>query len=135
MFSGSCNAASLRWSRNETMSQAMSFSHRWKSVEARLMLNVRKIPFVDSVEYFGIIFDKRITWRLYTETVATKAFRTFLGSYPFFKSSRLSTTIKWTHHTAPVRSVMTYAHPSRIPRQTPTSKTTATAKQGFQQHW
>jgi hypothetical protein len=40
-----------------------------------------------------IIFDKKMTWRLQIETVATKACRTFIRSYSLFKSVRLSTTV------------------------------------------
>jgi hypothetical protein len=39
------------------------------------------MPFVNSVKYLGIIFDKRMTWRLHTEKIEAKAFRTFIIPY------------------------------------------------------
>jgi hypothetical protein len=45
--------------------------------ESLLTLNGRNIPFVNNVKYLGVIFDKRITWRLHIEMIEAKAFRTF----------------------------------------------------------
>jgi hypothetical protein len=64
---------------------------------------------INRVKYLGIICDKKMTWRLYIETIEAKAFRTFNGMYPIFKSERLSTNNKLTLHKALIRSVMTYA--------------------------
>jgi hypothetical protein len=36
------------------------------------------IPFVNKIKYLGVIFDKRITWRLQREMIEAKAFRTFI---------------------------------------------------------
>jgi hypothetical protein len=77
-----------------------------------LMLNGRNIPFVYSVKYLGVIFDKRVTWRLHIVMIEAKAFRTFIRIYSLFKSERLSANIKLTLLKALIRSVMTYACPA-----------------------
>jgi hypothetical protein len=61
------------------------------------------------VIYLGVIFDKRITWRLHIEMTKTEAFRAFIRIYSLIKSEHLSTNIKLTLHKALIRSVMTYA--------------------------
>jgi hypothetical protein len=48
------------------------------------------------VKYLGVIFDKRITWRLHIEMIEAKAFRTFVIIYFLFESERLSASIKLT---------------------------------------
>jgi hypothetical protein len=60
----------------------------------------------------GVIFDKRMTWRLHIEMIEAKAFRTFIRIYSLCKSERLSANIKLTLHKALIRSVMTYACPA-----------------------
>jgi hypothetical protein len=80
--------------------------------DSLLTLNGRNIPFVNSVKYLGVIFDKRMTWRLHIETIEAKAFRTAIRLYSLFKSERLSVNIKFTLHKALIRSVMTYACPA-----------------------
>jgi hypothetical protein len=57
------------------------FSHRLRPPEARLTMNGPNIPFVDHVKYFGVIFDKRIIWRLNIEMAEAKVFRTFIRIY------------------------------------------------------
>jgi hypothetical protein len=59
------------------------------------------------VKYLGVIFDKRITWRLHLEMIEDKAFRTFTRIYSLLKSQRLSANIELTLHKALIRSVMT----------------------------
>jgi hypothetical protein len=59
-----------------------------------------------------VIFDKRITWRLHTEIIEIKAFRTFIRIYSLFKIEALSMNIKLTLHKALIRAVMTYACPA-----------------------
>jgi hypothetical protein len=61
------------------------------------------------VKCFGVIFDKRITWRLHIEMFVAKAFRTFITIYSLLKTEPLSANIKLTLHKALIRSVMTYA--------------------------
>jgi hypothetical protein len=50
--------------------------------------------------------------RLHTEMIEAKAFRTFIRTYPVFKSERLSATINLTLHKALIRAVMNYASPA-----------------------
>jgi hypothetical protein len=74
-----------------------------RNVGLYVFLNGRNIPFVNSIKYLGVIFDKKITWRLHIETIEAKAFRTFSIIYPIFKSERLSANIKLTLHKAFIR--------------------------------
>jgi hypothetical protein len=69
-------------------------------------------PFVSRVKYLGVIFDKRITWRLHIEMIEAKAFRIFIRIPFLFKTERLSAKIKLTLHEALIGAVMTYACPS-----------------------
>jgi hypothetical protein len=39
----------------------------YRPPESCLTLNGRNIPFVNSAKYLGVIFDKRVTWRLHIE--------------------------------------------------------------------
>jgi hypothetical protein len=86
---------SERWNIkiNEDKTQAIYFSHRFRPPEAHLTLSEGNIPFVNHVKYLGVIFDKRITWRLHKEIIEAKAFRTFIRIYSLFKSKRLSANI------------------------------------------
>jgi hypothetical protein len=70
------------------------------------------IPFVNNVKYLGVIFDKKITWRLCIETLEVNDFRTFIRIYSLFRSELLSTNIKLALHEALIRSAMTYACPT-----------------------
>jgi hypothetical protein len=70
------------------------------------------MPFVNKVKYLGIIFDRKITWRLYIKTIETKAFRAFIRTYSLFKSERLSANIKLTLYKELMRSITTYASPT-----------------------
>jgi hypothetical protein len=97
---------------NEDKTQAIYFSHQRAPPKSLLTLNGRNIPFVNNVKYLGVIFDKRITWRLHVERIKAKAFRTFIRLYSLFKSERLNSNIKLTRLQALIRSVMTYACPS-----------------------
>jgi hypothetical protein len=62
---------------NENASRLV-VSYRLRPPEAHLTLNRRNIPFVSHVKYFGVIFDRRFTWRLHIEMIEAKAFRTFI---------------------------------------------------------
>jgi hypothetical protein len=97
---------------NEEMTQAIYFPHQRRPPDSLLTLNGRNIPVVNNVKYLGVIFDKRLTWRLHIDTIEAKAFRTFIRLYSLFKSERLSVNIKLTLHIALIRSVMTYACPA-----------------------
>jgi hypothetical protein len=72
---------------------AISFSHRLRPLEAHLTLNRWNILFVSHVKYLGVIFDKRITWRLHIEMIEAKAFRTFIRIYYLFRHEHLSASI------------------------------------------
>jgi hypothetical protein len=61
---------------------------------------------------FGVIFDRRMTWRLHIEGTVSMALGTYRRSCSLFKSERLSTNIKLTLHKALIRSVLTYACPT-----------------------
>jgi hypothetical protein len=115
MFSESCSEVSVllrrgeRWNItiNEDKTQVICISHTLWPPEAHLTLNGRNIPFVNHVKYLGVIFHKRITWRLHIEKIEAKAFRTFIRIYSLFRSDRLSANIKLTLHKALISSVMT----------------------------
>jgi hypothetical protein len=77
---------------------------------SQITLNGRNIPFVNSVKYLGVIFDKKVTWRLHIKMIEAKAFRTFVRVYFLLKSERLRA--KLTLHKGLIRSVMTYAIPT-----------------------
>jgi hypothetical protein len=79
---------------NEETTRTIYSTHRNRPPDSPLTLNGRNIPFVNSVKYLGIIFDKRMTWRLHIEMTEAKAFRTFIRLYTLFKSERLNTNIK-----------------------------------------
>jgi hypothetical protein len=63
---------------NEDKTRAIYFTHRNRPPDSLLTLNGRNIPFVHSVKYLGVIFDKRMIWRLHIQMIETKAFRTFI---------------------------------------------------------
>jgi hypothetical protein len=48
---------------NEDKTQGIYFSHSRRPPVSHLTLNGRDIPFVNSIKYIGVIFDKRVTWR------------------------------------------------------------------------
>jgi hypothetical protein len=61
---------------------------RLRPPEADLILNGQNISFVSHVKYLDEFLDKRITWRLQTEMIEAKVFRTFIIIYHKFKSER-----------------------------------------------
>jgi hypothetical protein len=79
---------------NEGKSQAIYFSRRRRMPGNDLQLNGRNIPFVNSVEYLGVIFDRKITWRLHIDKTAAKALGTYIRTYSIFKSKHLNANIK-----------------------------------------
>jgi hypothetical protein len=66
---------------NEDETGAIYFSHQLRPIDSLLTLNGWDIPFVNSVKYLGVIFDKKFTWRLHIEMIKAKAFRTFIIPY------------------------------------------------------
>jgi hypothetical protein len=83
---------------NEDKNRAIYFTRRNRPPNSLLTLNGRNIPFVNSVKYLGVLFYKRMTWRLHIQMIEAKAFQTFIIIYSLFKSERLSSNIKLTIH-------------------------------------
>jgi hypothetical protein len=67
---------------NEEKTQAIYFFHQCTPVEAFLTLKGGHIPFANHVKYLGVIFNKKITWKIHTEMIATKALHFFLAYTP-----------------------------------------------------
>jgi len=74
--------------------QVIYFSHRCRMVEAHLTLKGRNIPFVRNVKYLGVIFYRKITWKMHRGRIAAKNFRTFIRICLPFESERLSSNKK-----------------------------------------
>jgi hypothetical protein len=72
----------------------------------------RNTPFVNDVRYLSVIFDRRIAWRSYIDSIVTNALRTFVRIYSLMKSERLSIKPKLTLYKALIRFKMTYAWPA-----------------------
>jgi hypothetical protein len=68
---------------NEDKTQAIYFSRQRRPPDSLLTFIGRNIPFVNSVKYLGVTFDKRMTGRLYIEKIEAKAFRTFIYNLIF----------------------------------------------------
>jgi hypothetical protein len=96
----------------EGKTQAIYFSKRLRMPEDDLQLNGWNIPFVNSVKYLGVVFDRRMTWRLHIEKIAAKALGTYIRAYSIFKSKHLNANIKLIMYRALMRSIMTYAFPT-----------------------
>jgi hypothetical protein len=64
------------------------------------------------VKYLGVIFDKKLTWKLHIETIATKALRIFLSIYPILKSERLIIGAKLIIYKKLIRPTLTYVCPA-----------------------
>jgi hypothetical protein len=103
-----------RWNMkiNEGKTRAMYFSKRRRMLGDDLQLNGQNIPFVNSVKYLGVIFDRRMTWRLHIEKIAAKALGTCIGTYSIFRSKHLNANIKLIVYRALIRSIMTYICPT-----------------------
>jgi hypothetical protein len=97
---------------NEGKTQAIYFSRRLRLPEDDFQLNGRNIPFVNSVKYLGVTFDRRMAWRLHIEKTAAKALGTFIRTYSIFKSKHLSAHIKVIVYRLLIRSIMTNACPT-----------------------
>jgi hypothetical protein len=94
---------------NEDKTQAIYFSRSRRRPESHLTLKGRSIPFVNNVKYLGVIFHKKVIWRLHINVIDAETFRTFIRIYSLFRSERVYTNIKLTLHKALIRSTMTYA--------------------------
>jgi ABC-type transporter MlaC component len=77
-----------------------------------LQLNGRNILFVNSVKYLGIIFDRRMTWRLHIQKIAAKALGTYIRTYSIFKRKHLKAKIKVIVYRGLLRAIITYASPT-----------------------
>jgi hypothetical protein len=77
-----------------------------------LQLNGRNIPFVNSVIYIGVVFDRRMIWRPHIKKITTKVLGTYIRTYSIFKSKHLNANIKLIVYRALIRSIMTYACPT-----------------------
>jgi hypothetical protein len=105
-----CQRWNIKISEGKT--QAIYFSERRRMPGDDLQLNVRNIPFVNSVKHFGVIFDKGMAWRLHIEKIAAKALGTYIRIYSIYKSKHLSANIKLIVYRALIRLIMTYACPT-----------------------
>jgi hypothetical protein len=74
-----------------------------------LQLNGRNIPFVNSVKYLGVIFDRRMTWRPHIEKIAAKALGTYIRTYSILKIKHLNANMKLIVYRALIRTIKTYA--------------------------
>jgi hypothetical protein len=84
----SMSAWCKRWNIkiNEDKTLAIYFSHQRSPPDSLVTMIGRKIRFVNSVKYLGVVFDKRMTWRLHIETIEAKTFKPFIRLYSLFKS-------------------------------------------------
>jgi hypothetical protein len=83
------NSIETWWKRwyikiNEDKPRPVYFSHRLRPPEVHLTLNGRNIPFV---KYLDVIFNKRITWRLYIEISKPRPSENLLQSIPYSEVS------------------------------------------------
>jgi hypothetical protein len=103
-----------RWNKkiNEGKTQAIYFSKRRRVPGDDLQLNGRNIPFVNTVKYLGVIFNRRMTWRPHIEKIAAKILGTYFRIYSIFKSKHLNANIKLILYRALIRSIMTHACPT-----------------------
>jgi hypothetical protein len=87
---------------NEENTRTIYFSYRIRPPESPVTLNGWNIPFVNTVKYLGVIFDKKIAWRMQIQSVAIKVFRTLITLHSLFKSERLNTNTKFNLYKFPV---------------------------------
>jgi hypothetical protein len=99
----------IKINKEKTQVTYSYFSHRHTPVKASLTLKGRHIPFTNHVKYLGVIFYKKLVWKLCTEMIATKALHAFFSIYPILKSEHLSIGNKLIVYKALIRFVLTYA--------------------------
>jgi hypothetical protein len=104
-----CKRCNIKINEDET--RAIYFTCQNRPPDSLLKSNGRNIPFVNSVKYLGVLFDKRMTWRLHIQMIEAKALRKFIRIYYLFRSKRWSANIKLSLHNDLIRSVITYACP------------------------
>jgi hypothetical protein len=142
MFSESCSQVSVlfRCGVSAGTQKSMRISLRPSTFlidlgPLRLILLIgRNILFVSYVKYLGLIFDKRMKWRLHIEMIKAKALKTFITIYSILKSERLSINIKLTLHKSLISSVMTCLSRLGISSRNLPGKIAAPAEQGSAHH-
>jgi hypothetical protein len=77
---------------NEEKTRAFYFSHWIRPPESLLTLNGQNIPFLNSVKYLGVIFDKKITGRHCNQGLQN------IYQIIFLTKKSLSTKSKFTLH-------------------------------------
>jgi hypothetical protein len=100
-----CERLNIKVTEGKT--QAIYFSRRLSVPDDVLQLNGRDIPFINTVTYLGVIFERKMAWRHHIESTVAKALLTYTGTYSLFKSGRLSTNIKMKFYKTLIISVMT----------------------------
>jgi hypothetical protein len=58
---------------NEDKTREIYFTCRNRPPDSLLTSNGRNIQFVNAVKYLGVLFDKRMTWRLHIQMIEAKA--------------------------------------------------------------
>jgi hypothetical protein len=96
-----CDHCNIKISEGKT--QAIYFSSRLRVPEDILQLNGWNIPLVNKVKYLGVIFDRKMTWRLHIERTIARALGAFITTYSLFKSGHLSTHVKHILYKALIR--------------------------------
>jgi hypothetical protein len=71
---------------NEDKTRAIYFTHRNRPPDS-LKLNEWNIPFLNSVKYLGVIFGKRMTWRLHIQMIKPRPSEHSLEYIPCSKVS------------------------------------------------
>jgi hypothetical protein len=66
-----CESWNIKMNENKTQGIYLS---RSRPPGSHLTLNVRNIPFANIVKYVGVIFDKKVTWRLHIEMIKAKTY-------------------------------------------------------------
>jgi hypothetical protein len=81
--------------RNKDTTQGIYFSHSHRLPKSHLTLNGWNIPFVNSVKYLDVIFDKKVTWRLHIEMIEARTSEHLLEHNPYSKVIDLALTLNW----------------------------------------
>jgi hypothetical protein len=93
---------------NEGKTEAIYFSKRRRMPGDDLQLNGVNIPFVNSVKYLSVIFDRMMTWRPHIEKISAKALGPYIRTYSIYKSKHLSANIKLILYRELIRLIMSY---------------------------
>jgi hypothetical protein len=82
MSFGLCNAAQTFQSFMDDILRGLDLCFAYLDDTFVFSRSLDNIPLVNIVKYLGVIFDKRITWRLHIKSVEAKAFKAFIRTYP-----------------------------------------------------